>query len=363
MEPRLLLAVQKPTIAANTTSGDVVVSFMSGPQAFGGSYTIGCYDADEYATCSNYTDAIPIVAPVSGNLTKSVGRTDVEETFAVQGSVGDSVSCIIDVDGPFSRAGKCVELSTTFEGTRLAGSIIKPAVAATGNGTGEVTFSSIAAVEYSYDITCLDTDVLALSTNETVTCKSNFSDPAIVAAEQGITVTVPSSFAKLGKNTAFVDAAPSTNVTCFIFSEGPLEKADKCKATGTATLLESARLAGSIVKPTVTVTSNSTAQVSFDSIAAVKYSYDVKCLDTDILTGFNVTDVSCKSNFTEQAFVDAQVNVNVTAPSSYAKLGKNTVNVASFPGTPLDCYIFAEGPFGKFDKCKAAGNVTLPLSP
>jgi hypothetical protein len=52
----MLLAVQKPTIEASSTEGEVVVSWKTGPSATTESYTVSCFSGDTL-TCDTYSDA------------------------------------------------------------------------------------------------------------------------------------------------------------------------------------------------------------------------------------------------------------------------------------------------------------------
>ena len=170
---RLLLAVQKPAIEANsaTVESEVTVSWRTGPSATTSSYTVSCFSGDQW-TCATYPDAGQGFT-ASGELEKAALPSTVDETFTFAGAVeGDVVQCFIEVEGEFGYAAKCIGLETAFVGTKPAGAPTN--VVPDSTASGEISFTwtdgTAGIPEETYTIKCTD-DVSVtdcLSTNGTV---------------------------------------------------------------------------------------------------------------------------------------------------------------------------------------------------
>ena len=170
---RLLLAVQKPAIEANsaTVESEVTVSWRTGPSATTSSYTVSCFSGDQW-TCATYPDAGQGFT-ASGELEKAALPSTVDETFTFAGAVeGDVVQCFIEVEGEFGYAAKCIGLETAFVGTKPAGA--PTTVVPDSTASGEISFTwtdgTAGIPEETYTIKCTD-DVSVtdcLSTNGTV---------------------------------------------------------------------------------------------------------------------------------------------------------------------------------------------------
>ena len=169
---RLLLAVQKPAIEANsaTVESEVTVSWRTGPSATTSSYTVSCFSGDQW-TCATYPDAGQGFT-ASGELEKALLPSTVSETLTLAGAAGDSVQCFIEVEGEFGYAAKCIGLETAFVGTKPAGAPTN--VVPDSTASGEISFTwtdgTSGSPEETYTIKCTD-DVSVtdcLSTNGTV---------------------------------------------------------------------------------------------------------------------------------------------------------------------------------------------------
>ena len=246
---------------------------------------------------------------------------------------------------------------------RIAGSIIKPTTVATGTGLGEVSFETIGAVEYEYSIQCYDKDNLDAA-DEFLTClplggKLDFDEAGLflIAETNGTT--------EVGKSTttwAFGDALADADKTaqCFIFTEGPYGKLDKCMSAGEAVLEEpapspNARLFATVQKPTVEADFvDGDITVSWKTGPAfVDGSYTVSCYE--VLLGAD--PITCKN------LEDNELSRVAVAEGDYDKtlLKDDYTEVLSYAGSDgeiVQCFIEVEGEYGH-ERCKEAGEATF----
>jgi len=173
---RLLLAVQKPAIEANsaTVESEVTVSWRTGPSATTSSYTVSCFSGDQW-TCATYPDAGQGFT-ASGELEKAALPSTVDETFtfAQAGTLtgltdGDEYKCwVIAVNSVDSVCSAPVQYTLPL--APGAPTNVVPDSTASGEISFTWTDGTAGIPEETYTIKCTD-DVSVtdcLSTNGTV---------------------------------------------------------------------------------------------------------------------------------------------------------------------------------------------------
>ncbi len=104
---RLFAVVQKPTVEADYELQEVTVSWMTGPAAVGGSYTVSCFDITdtEPYTCLNYPTPDPL-ASTTGDYEKTLLKDEYTEVFGYDAVVDTVVQCFIEAEGEYGLT-KC----------------------------------------------------------------------------------------------------------------------------------------------------------------------------------------------------------------------------------------------------------------
>ena len=96
--------------------------------------------------------------------------------------------------------------------------------------------------------------------------------------------------------------------------------------------------------------------MTFESVGAVEYGYRVSCYDQDALDLNDVT-LTCKSDFADA------VGYRFAEVEGTTDKGKSTTVFEFADQGMIDktahCFVFTEGPYGKLDQCKDAGEALL----
>lgn len=397
-DARLALALQKPEMELTNDgagAGTIEVSFVTGPQAFAGTYSIACYavpDAPAAApTCSTLADFTPIAAAESGDLTKT--RSKIEATFTEVTGVAEDVerACFITVEGAFEKMDKCKELVGAYPAAppsparsaetddRLAGAILKPEVAPTDVfGAGLITFESLDLVDYSYTAYCFDVGAMEAADPAVAlpTCKDDLTDEDLLpyVVTTGAVENVPDEKKEWQ---ASVTGTPGAEVLCFVTAEGPYEKKTTCKSAGTAILpapvngdraASDERLAGAIVKPKVTAVesidpSEGAGEITFETYGVSAYEITATCFDVALLPDQELLSCKDSADFLDAEYDAARAAVTIDAQqiTQTVEYGKTTIGITAVLDTEVQCFLQAVGPFGEFESCKSAGTAVLDL--
>ena len=390
-DARLALALQKPEMEltnGGAGAGTIEVSFVTGPQAFAGTYSIACYAVgapDPAPTCSTLADFTPIAPAESGDLTKT--RSKIEATFTETGiAADDERACFITVEGAFEKMDKCKELEGAYPAApparsaetddRLAGAILKPEVApADGNGAGLITFESLDLVDYSYTAYCFDVAAMEAADPAVAlpTCKDDLADEDLVpyVVTTGAVENVPDENKEWQ---ATVTGTGGDEVLCFVTAEGPYEKKTTCKSAGTAILTETARaasderLAGAIVKPKVTavesiVEGEGAGEITFETYGVAAYEITATCFDVALLPDQELLSCKDSADFLDAEYDAARAAVTIAEQqiTQTVEYGKTTIGITAVLDTEVQCFLQAVGPFGEFESCKSAGTAVLDL--
>ena len=392
-DARLALALQKPEMELTNDgagAGTIEVSFVTGPQAFAGTYSIACYAVGAPApapTCSTLADFTPIAPAESGDLAKT--RSKIEATFTEVAGVAEDVerACFITVEGAFEKMDKCKELVGAYPAApppparsaetddRLAGAILKPEVApADGAGEGLITFESLDLVDYTYTAYCFDVAAMEAADPAVAlpTCKDDLADvDPIYVVTTGAVENVPDENKEWQ---ATVTGTPDSEVLCFVTAEGPYEKKTTCKSAGTAILTagnraaSDERLAGAIVKPKVTavesiVQGEGAGEITFETYGVSAYEITATCFDVALLPDQELLSCKDSADFLDAEYDAARAAVTIDAQqiTQTVEYGKTTIGITAVLDTEVQCFLQAVGPFGEFESCKSAGTAVLDL--
>ena len=395
-DARLALALQKPEmeLANDGVEGTITVSFVTGPQAFAGTYSIACYAVPEAPleppTCSTLADFQPIEPAKSGDLTKV--RSTINEEFGELGSELEDQerACFITVEGAFEKADKCMMVTGAYPAPppspparsletddRFAGAILKPAVEATADGEGLITFDSLDMIDYTYNAYCFD--VTAMETDEVAlpTCKDDLTDVELdgYVISTGDVANAADETKKWEASVGPTDTG--VEALCFVTAEGPYEKKTTCKSAGTAILTaptdraaaSDERLAGAIVKPKVTAIESTVAdfgmgEITFETYGVSAYEITATCFDVAYLPEGELLSCKDSADFLDSEYEEARAAVEMFAPWDVAQTvdyGKTTITIGAALNAEVQCFLQAVGPLGEFESCKSAGTATLDL--
>jgi hypothetical protein len=220
----LLLAIQKPNVT-DAGEGYATVEFKSGPTVFPGDYEVACFEQNT-ALPTNSCDIVAGLEPAgttNGTLPKGFTTVVANVTDIATAGVFD---CFVSASGPAGKFDKCLyagEATIEQDPNRLLASVIKPNVTEAGEGFATVEFSSVSAISFDYQVACFEQDV---------TLPTNSCD---VVADLEPVGTYNGTTPKRGSTVANVTEMTATGeVDCFVFTEGPLGKLDKCKFAGAA---------------------------------------------------------------------------------------------------------------------------------
>jgi hypothetical protein len=392
-DARLALALQKPEMELTNDgagAGTIEVSFVTGPQAFAGTYSIACYEVPvapaAAPTCSTLADFTPIAPAESGDLTKT--RSRIEATFTEVTGVAEDVerACFITVEGAFEKMDKCKELEGAYPAApapsrsaetddRLAGAILKPEVAPVDvAGGGLITFESLDLVDYSYTAYCFDVTAMEAADPAVAlpTCKDDLAD--VDPTYSVFTGAVENVRGENKEWQAIVDGTPGDEVLCFVTAEGPYEKKTTCKSAGTAILTAGSRaasderLAGAIVKPKVTAVESTVefegaGEITFETYGVSAYEITATCFDVAQLPDQELLSCKDSADFLDAEYDAARDAVTIDAQqiTQTVEYGKTTIGITALLDTEVQCFLQAVGPFGEFESCKSAGTAVLDL--